>query len=349
MACDLTRAGEERTGEKVRLPTQLDDWQQERRWTSFPIAVVYKFADDQGIFLAALITYYGFLSLFPLLLLVASLLGFLLQNRPELRETILDTAVSQFPVIGSEVSEPAGLQGSSLALWIGVVIALYGASRVSHATQHAMNVCWAVPRHERPNPVMARLRSSVLIGIAFVALVGSTVLSALGSSAESYGLELHGLISLALLAASLTMIGLLFALGMRHSTPRSLGLSDVLPGAVVAALGWQLMQTFGATYVGAVVNRTNDTYGVFALVLGLMGWLFAVAVILVMAVEVNVVRAKALYPRSLLSPFTEQSELTEADERSFSDAAVSTRFKERQDVEVTFEESAGPEADDTIR
>jgi len=328
------------------MATKLDAWQQDRRWSSFPVAVVYKFVDDQGIFLAALITYYGFLSLFPLLLLVASLLGFLLQNSPELRETILDTAVSQFPVIGSEVSEPAGLQGSSVALWIGIVIALYGASRVSHATQHAMNVCWAVPRNERPNPIMARLRSSLLIGIAFVALVGSTVLSALGSSAESYGLQLHGLVSLALLAASLAMIGFLFALGMRHSTPRSLGLSDVLPGAVVAAVGWQVMQTFGATYVGAVVNRTNDTYGVFALVLGLMGWLFVVAIIVVMAVEVNVVRAKQLYPRSLLSPFTEQSELTEADERSFSDAAYSTRFKDRQDVEVTFDEAETSRSDD---
>jgi membrane protein len=322
----------------VRLADKLDAWQQERRWSSFPIGVVYKFVDDQGIFLAALITYYGFLSLFPLLLLVASLLGFLLQNRPELRESILDTAVSQFPVIGAEVSEPAGLQGSSVALWVGVLIALYGASRVSHATQHAMNVCWAVPRHQRPNPIMARLRSSVLIGIAFLALIGSTVLSALGSSAESYGLQLHGLISLLLLAASLAMIGTLFALGMRHSTPRSLGWSDVLPGAVVAAVGWQVMQTFGATYVGVVVNRTNDTYGVFALVLGLMGWLFVVAVIVVMAVEINVVHAKGLYPRSLLSPFTEQSELTAADEQSFSDAAVSTRFKERQGVQVTFDD-----------
>jgi hypothetical protein len=135
------------------------------------------------------------------------------------------------------------------------------------------------------------------------------------------------------------MIGALFALGMRHATPRGLRLSDVVPGAVTAAVGWQLMQTFGATYVGVVVNRTNDTYGVFALVLGLMGWLFAVAFILVMSVEINVVRVKALYPRSLLSPFTEHTELTEADERSFSDAAVSTRFKEREDVDVSFGDS----------
>ncbi|HKJ11163.1 MAG TPA: YhjD/YihY/BrkB family envelope integrity protein, partial [Ornithinimicrobium sp.] len=130
----------------MEIATKLNDWQQQRRWRSVPVAVVYKFVDDQGIFLAALITYYGFLSMFPLLLLVASVLGFLLQNRPELRESILDTAVSQFPVVGAEISQPAGLQGSSVALWVGVLIALYGASRVSHATQHAMNVCWAVPR-----------------------------------------------------------------------------------------------------------------------------------------------------------------------------------------------------------
>ncbi|HKJ10980.1 MAG TPA: YihY/virulence factor BrkB family protein, partial [Ornithinimicrobium sp.] len=189
---------------------------------------------------------------------------------------------------------------------------------------------------------MARLRSAVLIGIAFVALIGSTVLSAVGSSAQSYGLQVHGLISLLLLAASLAMIGALFALGMRHATPRSLGWSDVLPGAALAAVGWQVMQSFGATYVGLVVNRTNDTYGVFALVLGLMGWLLVVASIVVLAVELNVVLAKQLYPRSLLSPFTEHTDLTEADERTFSEAAVSTRFKERQDVEVTFSDREGP-------
>ena len=78
----------------------------------FPLAVLYKFIDDQGIYLAALITYYGFLSLFPLLLLLASALGFALRNDEELRQQILDSTLSQFPVIGEQLRDPQGLQGA---------------------------------------------------------------------------------------------------------------------------------------------------------------------------------------------------------------------------------------------
>lgn len=333
----------------MKAVERLDAAQRDRTWISFPVAVVYKYVDDQGVFLAALITYYGFLSLFPLLLLFASFLGFLLQSQPELQTRLLETAVSQFPVIGSEVTNPAGLQGSTAAVALGALIAAYGASRVSHATQHAMNVCWGVPRVRRPNPIVARLRSAVLIGISAVALLGSTTLSALGTSAEAYGLNIGGLTAGALFAASMMMIAGFFALGMRLSTTRGLSWSQVLPGALFAAVGWQLMQSFGATYVGQVVNTTNDTYGVFALVLGLMAWLFVVASILILAVEINVVLAKGLYPRALLAPFTEDTKLTNADEQSFSDLATSTKTKEHQGVDVTFDDdkhSSDDEAND---
>ena len=77
---------------------------------------IYKFGDDQGNYLAALMTYYGFLSLFPLLLMASSILGFVLQDNPELQEKILDTALSQFPVIGDQLARPEGLQGSTTAI-----------------------------------------------------------------------------------------------------------------------------------------------------------------------------------------------------------------------------------------
>lgn len=316
---------------------RLDGWQKRRRALALPIATVYKFVDDQGIFLAALITYYGFLSLFPLLLLLTSVLGFVLQTQPDLQERMLDTALTQFPVIGAEARTPGGLRGSATAVVVGVLIAMYGASRVAIATQHMMNVCWAVPRHKRPDPITARLRSGVLIAIAVAGLVGSTVLSALSSSASAYGLDIGGLTSALLFVASLVMICALFALGMRTATTRSLTWRQVLPGAVTAALGWQVMQSFGAKYVGQVVNTTNDTYGVFALVLGLMAWLYVVAVIVVLSVEINVVVLKGLYPRALLAPFTEDTELTDADEQSFEESAHATKTKEFEDVEVSFD------------
>ena len=130
----------------------LDRFQRRHPTAAFPIAVVYKFNEDQGPYLAALLTYYGFLSLFPLLLLLASILGFLLQDDPDLQVRILDSALGQFPIIGAQLSEPQGLQGSAAAVVVGAIVATYGALGVAQALQNTVNVSWAVPRHLRPNP-----------------------------------------------------------------------------------------------------------------------------------------------------------------------------------------------------
>ena len=150
----------------MSLTDRVDGWQRQHPCLGFPVAVVYKYFDDQGTYLAALMTYYGFLSLFPLLLLFASVLGFVLQGNPDLQREILSSTLSQFPIIGDELREPKGLQGSGVALVVGGVTALYGTLGVAQAMQNAMNVAWAVPRYRRPNPIKARLRSFLLISTA---------------------------------------------------------------------------------------------------------------------------------------------------------------------------------------
>src|SRR6185312_9559316 len=99
----------------------LDRFQRRHRWAGLPLAVVYKYFDDQGNYLAALITFYGFVSVFPLLLLLSSVLGFVLQGHPGLEQHVLDSTLSQFPVIGDQLSDPAGLTGSMPAVLIGAV------------------------------------------------------------------------------------------------------------------------------------------------------------------------------------------------------------------------------------
>ena len=79
---------------------RLDSFQRRHQWAGAPLATIYKFHDDQGVYLAALIAFYGFLSLFPLLLLFTTILGFVLQNDAGLRTRILDSTLSQFPVNG---------------------------------------------------------------------------------------------------------------------------------------------------------------------------------------------------------------------------------------------------------
>lgn len=316
---------------------RLDIFQRRHRSVGFPIAVVYKFGEDQGPYLAALITYYGFLALFPLLLLLTSILGFVLDGNVELQARIIDSTLSQFPVIGDELSDPRGLQGNGIALVIGGVVALYGAIGVAQAIQNAMNVSWAVPRHQRPNPIRSRLRSLVVIAIGGAAALATTALSAFGSSGAPFDTGLGAWqTALFVLAAILVNTGLLL-LVFRVTTAYPASLGDLMPGAIIAAIVWQALQLFGTAYVGTVVRDATNAYGVFAVVLGLLGWIYVAAIGVVFSAEINVVRVKQLYPRSLMTPFTDNVDLTDADRRIYTDVARAQSAKGFENVEVDFD------------
>ena len=321
----------------VRATERLDRYQRQHPWVGYPIAVIYKFFDDQGTYLAALITFYGFLSLFPLLLLLSSILGFLLQSSPHLQQVVLDSALSQFPIIGDELRKPTSLRGSGIAVAIGAVTAIYGALGVAQATQNAMNVAWAVPRNVRPNPLKARLRSLLLIATAGIPVLATTILSALGSSGQSYGADISGVVAIMATLAAVIVNTVVFVVVFRVATGYRLTTRQVAPGAVSAAAAWQVLQLTGTAYVGHVFKDASNTYGVFALVLGLIAWLFLAAIALVLCVEINVVRTKGLYPRSLRTPFTDDVDLTPGDQRAYADAAAAQRFKGFEAVVVRFE------------
>jgi YihY family inner membrane protein len=321
----------------MHVTERLDGYQRRHRWAGFPLAVAYKFFEDQGVYLAALITFYGFLSLFPMLLLLASVLGFLLQNDPDLQQRVLDSTLRQFPIIGDELSGGQSLRGSGVALVIGGLIALYGALGVAQALQNAMNIAWSVPRNRRPNPLKARLRSLLLVGTAGIAVIATTTLSALGGSAGANGAVFAGWNALLVTAAALILNTGVFIVTFRISTAFELSVRDVAPGAISAAVIWQLLQLFGTAYVAHVVQGASNTYGVFAVVLGLLAWIFLAALGVVLSVEVNVVRAKRLFPRALLTPFTDNVDLTHADQRAYTDAANAQRHKGFQSVDVTFD------------
>ncbi|WP_161964931.1 YihY/virulence factor BrkB family protein [Ornithinimicrobium cerasi] len=316
---------------------RLEELQQRHPWLGFPVAVVYKFIDDHGVYLSVLITYYGFLALFPLLLLLTSGLGFVLDDQPELRERILETAVSQFPVIGSQLGDE-GFGGSTTAVVIGGLVAVWGAIRASQATLHMMNICWAVPRHSRPDPLRSPIRALPLIAVAGLMLLGTTVGTVLATSAGAYGVTLQRAVPYLVVVFSFVVAVLVFSLGMWLGTTFRLRWTQVLPGALVAAVGWLLLQRFGITYANQIVREAGDTYGVFAFVLGLIGFIFVAAQIVVLAVEVNVVRVKKLWPRALLGPFTRSVSLTPADVRAYQETTAATAIKDYQGVEVSFDQ-----------
>ena len=322
----------------MSLTERVDAFQRRHAVVGFPIGVMHKFGEDQGPYLAALITYYGFLSLFPLLLLLTSVLGFVLDGHPELQQQIIDSTLSQFPVIGDELAEPQGLHGSIGAVIVGGLVAVYGAIGVAQAIQNTMNVTWSVPRNRRPNPIRARLRSLRLIGLVGIAVVATTILSGAGSNASAFGANVGGWGTAAALVLSMLVNGAVLVVTFRIFRPDKVRRRDVIPGAIVAAVTWQLLQFFGAVFVGNVVKGSGATYGVFALVLGLLAWIFLAAVGVVIGSEVNVVRAKRLYPRALLTPFTDNVDLTAADRRAYLDAVNSQQFKGFQSVTVHYED-----------
>jgi YihY family inner membrane protein len=313
---------------------RVDAYQRRHRWVGLPLAVVYKFVDDQGAYLTALITFYGFLSLFPLLLLLVTGLGFALEGSPGLQERVLDSALAQFPVIGDQIGANIhSFHGSILALVTGVVGGLYGGLGVVQATQNALNKIWGVPRNSRPNPIAARVRSLVLLAVGGAVILVTTLLSAVTASGGAFGAGVRA----AAIVVAVAVNVVLFTVAFRVLTARRLTIAQVRAGAIVAALVWQIIQWAGAFLLGHMLKGASATYGMFGIVLGLLTWIYLGAVVFVLSAEINVVRDRRLWPRSLLTPFTDNVELTAGDRRAYTSYAETERHKGFENVNVAFD------------
>jgi len=199
-----------------------------------------------------------------------------------------------------------------------------------------MNDIWAVPRNSRPNPIRSRLKSLAAVVLLGGGLVGTTALAGLVSSQRSLGF----LVTLLSLSISLAGNVLLFLAGFRMLTAQHVDFGALVPGALVAAVGWQALQAVGVRYVSHTLKHASQVYGLFGGVLGLLGFLYLAAVVTLMSAEMNVVRTRRLWPRSLMTPFTDNVELTSADERSYEGLATTQRAKGFQDIDVTFRKDA---------
>jgi membrane protein len=313
--------------------SRLDAYQQRHPVLGFPIAVLYKYIDDQGGYLAALITYYGFLALFPLLLLAVTILGYLLQSDPELQTKILNSALQEIPVLGDQLRENVqGLRGSGRALVTGTLIALYGVLNGSTAVQSAMDRLWGVPRYRRPDPFTARLRGLVLLGVLGVGLLATTAVSELPS---------RGLLAVLTAVAAVAVNTGILLTAYKLLTVRDVRLADLWVGAVVAAVAWQVLQVVGGWYVRNELRGAGQVYGVFGIVLGLMAWVYLGATIVLMSAEINAVRTDRLWPRSLLTQFTDDVDLTAGDRRSYESYAQTERHKGFEQVDVQFHDRTG--------
>ncbi len=316
-------------GERLR---GIDRFQQRHHGVSFLAAVIKKFGDDEAGQLAALIAYYGFVSLFPLLLLLVTVLGFVLEGDRGTQESVLHSALGQFPVIGDQLQRNVhSLTGNPGALAIGLVGLLLGGLGVVGATQNAFNQVWHVPRKRRPNFLSWRLRGLGLLALLGLLLIVSTVAAGYVTAQTTGAVALIGGILLALVSNLL-----LFFCAFRLLTTPEVQTRDLIAGVVVGAVLWQVLQHIGGYYVEHVVRHAKETSGLFAFVLGLLAWLYLGAQVTLLAAEVNVVRARRLWPRSFLS-----APLLDADRRALTSSAEVEERVEEENVEVNFD---GPSA-----
>ncbi len=305
---------------------ELDRRQQRSPRLSFLAAVFKKFSDDQGGQLAALIAYYGFVSLFPLLLVFVTVLGFVLQGDHAEQQKILDGALGQFPIVKTTL-KPQSLKGSNVGLAVGIVGSLLAGLGITGATQTAFDRIWAVPFKSRANFLTARLKGLAMLAILGTLSVASTVVAGfVGTSSHAAPAVVAGV----LIAFAVNLA--LFMLAFKLLTAAELGWRELLPGVITAAVLWQLLQHLGGYYIDHELKHTEPLYGVFALVLGLLAWLYLGAQLTIIAAEVNVVKARRLWPRSFFA-----QPLLDADRRALTDTAEVEERLPEENVEVTFE------------
>jgi YihY family inner membrane protein len=309
---------------------QVDSFQQSHRPLAFVFGVIKKFGDDRAGALAALITYYGFLAVFPLLLLLTTILGFVMDHNSHLRGEVLRSALGDFPIIGPQLGQAINpLQGSALGLGLGIAGLIWGTLGVTQACQLAMAEVWNVPGVDRPPFVNRLLRGLGLLGVFALGLAATTAAAVLSAGQSG------GLVRVAgLLASAILNVGL-FILAFRVLTVKEVRTRLLLPGAILGGIGWTFLQAIGSYLVGHQLRHASQVYGYFASVLGLISWIFLTAQLTLYAAEINVVLARRLWPRSIVQP-----PLTEADKRAFDDIAVQGERRPEQLVESTWDDEA---------
>jgi YihY family inner membrane protein len=278
----------------VKAPLRrFDAYQQRHRVLAAPLGVVKKFGDDEGGSYVSLIAYRAFLSLFPLLLLMTTILGYVLADDATLRHQVIDSTLSQFPVIGSQL-KGGSLQGNGVALLVGVVGSLVAGLGVVLETERAFDHVWDVPDDDRHGFLRSRLRAIGLL----VLLGGMSVASTIVASLITGGSSLFGPVSGIVIATVLNLV--VFGAVFRLLTTSGVASRALLPGIFVATVGWEILQLLGGWFISHQVKNATPVYGTFALVIGLLAWIHIGATFVVLGAETNVVRARHLWPRSLL-------------------------------------------------
>ena len=278
----------------MSVQRRLDAVQRANRPVAFVVGVAKHTGTDRGSQLAALVAYYGFFSLFPLLLVLVTFARVVLAGDPSLQDKVIDTALDQVPVVGSELGDVGSTAGSGWILLVGTVVALWAGLGVLDTVQDIVQRVWEIPPAEQTGFLSRKLRSLSLIVVFGVAL---GLVMAIGVAAAVVELPLLArlvTVVLTFILASAVALTALVVLGGGGPPWR-----DHIPGALLIGLGWVLLQLVGTWVIDARIRGASSTYGTFAVVLGILLWLTILGWLVVLACEINVVRSKRLWPVDL--------------------------------------------------
>jgi YihY family inner membrane protein len=317
-----------------RVIRRVDAAQQRHTPSAFVFGLIKKYGDDNAGILAASLAHSCFVALFPLLLILVTVLGLIAAGNPALRAHILEAATKQFPLVGNELrANVQELHRSSLAgLIFGLILLIWGAGGLAQSGLFTMAQVWNLPGPDRPGYVPRLGRAMLFICVLGLGVSVTAGLSFLGSLGRTSG-PVTALLELGAVAANIGM----FLIGFRVLTPKAVPFRRLIPGCVVAGIIWTLMLAIGTRLVEHYV-RVDSVYGVFASVLGLIAWIYLGVQVVVYSAELNVVIARRLWPRSIVQP-----PLTAADRRVLADQALQNQRRDDQRVDVTFDQVT-PEA-----
>ena len=285
----------------------LDRFQQRHVVVGVPVAVFKRFGEHDGGRLAATLSYYSFFSVFPLLLVFVTILGLVLRNDEDLRTDLVDGALGQIPVIGSELSTADTIPGSGLVLVLGVATAAWAGLGAVDALQHSLQVIADVPVRERGNFFVKKLREVAFLVLLAIGLALSTLVA---NVATLFDVGWIG--GLGGLLATVVIDAVLLAMMFTVLPVRRWTLRQQLPGVAAGAVLLVALQQLGSFVVRRYIAGASDTYGTFAIVIALLSWFYLMSRVVLMSAELNTVLADGLVPRRLVS----SAPPTDADRRA---------------------------------
>lgn len=310
-----------------RTVRRIDAFQQRHRASSFLFGLMQKYGNDNGGALAARLTFAALTTIFPLLLLLVTLLALVLAAHPGLQHDVLHSAYGEIPVVGKDLASNihAMKRNSAFGLAVGIVGLVYGLQGLAGVGLQIMETVWYLPKAIRPNYVTRLGRSFAFIVVLGMGLVVSTFLSGVGTFGG------HGLAYRAgaeALAALANVAIYLFA--FRILTPRQVETRSLFPGVIAAGILWTVLQALGTFVVDHYLRDDNAVYGTFGTVLGLIAWFSIAAQLTVYCAELNPLLVHRLWPRGMVQP-----PLTKADQELAALQATMSQFRPEVEVEVT--------------